>query len=412
MWAEVWLSAALAAPVVEPLPGGDTLVVVEDDRVPLVEVAVTLPAGRLSPWWSGGAPVAWYLPLAEPSWSGHAQVMQLSLYHDDRSATMAARFHASDADAALAVMAEILRADRVERATVQAWRREGPAPWLRHDASPQQVLRAIAARAVLADGDPRRAIPDPALSVRRVRQAQAQLPRLPGRIVSVAGDCSVEDARAAAARLLPPPLERVPSGLEIVLPPAPEQVPGVARARAPGRGRGWVVTARAGLAADDPDLAALWLALHALSNAGRSRMYRALRHDRGLVYGIDTQLGVGPQPDVLMIVAACRLSNLDAVAEESRTVVDRFATEGVTEAELRAAQAALRQAAAEIQGSPSRLRAHQVTVLQGGIDLISLAEAADAVSVASLNRFVADFFGPGRVSVISVLPGGGDWSLD
>lgn len=416
MWAELlWLSAALAAgpAVVEPLPGGDTLVVVVDHRVPLVEVSVTLPAGRLSPWWAEGAPVAWYLPLTQPAWADVSQAAQLSVSHDDRSATMIARFRTPDADAAVAAMAAMLRSDEVDRAVLQAWRRGGlTAPWRLHDASPQQVLRSIAAHAVLADGDPRRAVPEPSLSARRVRQAQDWLPRLPGRIVSVAGDLSVEQAREAAARLLPPPLERPPDGLQVQLPPPPEVVPEAARARAPARGRGWVVTARAGLAADDPDLASLWLAMHALSVAGRSRMYRALRHERGLVYGVDTQLGIGPQPDVLMVVAACRLSNLDAVAEQSRAVVDRFASEGVTEAELQAARAALRQAAAEILGSPSRLRAHQVAVLQGGMDLLALAEAAEAVSLSSLNRFVAAFFGPGRVSVISVLPGGGDWSLD
>lgn len=411
MWAELLVSAALAAaPVVSALPSGDTLVVVADDTVPLVAVRIDLPAGRLSPWWQRThAAAAWHLPLTDPTRrDALAAQMSLSLRHDDWRTTLEARFHAEDTDAAVSALAELLAAEGGHPDALRAWRQgTAEAPWMAADRGAQSVLRALAARAVLGDGDPRQSLPTTGrLRRRRVRQAQAHLSRLPGRVIGFAGDITAEEARDAAAQILPAPLPRAPTGLAPSLPDAPAARPASARARAPARARGWVLTARPGLAASDPDLPALWLAMHALSASGRSRMYQTLRHEQGLVYAVDTQLGTGPEPGVLMVVTACRLVNLEPVAAASRAEVDRFAADGLTDAELRAAKAALRQAAAQQAGAPDAALHAAVEQRSGGTNLVALAAAADTLSLGAVNSFVADFFGPGSITVITVLPGG------
>lgn len=404
MWTELILAVALAAPIVEPLPGGDTLVVVRDERVPLISLNLSLPAGHLSPWWwSGEAAAAWHLPLTEPSIAARLSgLMDLQLSSDDWSTTLSATFRTADLERSLSAVQEFLDGDEVARDALRGWRAAGRGPW----EVPKSTVQVLVQRLLLDPRDLRRQSP-PALPRRRSKllRTRAALLRLSNRIIGFTGDITLNKARDSAAAMLPqassvPPRGHAPRAVDI-----PLLHGGMQSGWLPGSGHGAVVLTRASLARTDPDHPALLVALHALAEGVHARLLVGLRHEAGLIYSLSVSDGIGAIPDLLTIAIPSRASQLSQTSQLAEHILSTFAANGITAAEHRAAARALEhQAAAQ---TPQQALLRSMEAIRHGWPLDhhqQTADAAHSLTTEQINDFIGAFFAPEAVVLLRILP--------
>ena len=407
MWTELLLSIALAlpvVPVVEATPEGDTLVVVSDDRVPLIGMRLALPVGRLSPWWwTSDAAAAWHLPMTDPALAARlSDGMDFTLSSDDWSTTITARFHTNNLDTSLSSIRDFLSAGATQRGALREWRSMGRGPWERA----QGGLSVVVQRLLLDPRDLRhRSPPAPPRRQSRLQRSRQALVGLTNRIIGFTGDITHHQAREAAAALLPPPDTIQPEGLTPTPLPMLPVRSGLQTGWLPGAGQGAVVLARDSLSQTDPDLPALGVALHVLAGGVRSRLLVALRHDTGLIYSLSSDIGAGPIPGILTIAIPTRASRLTQTSQQAMAVLADFAANGITPAEHAAAVASLRLSA--VPDTPD-------DTLQGAMEAIrhgwpvahrqQTAVESAALSTAEINAFISRFFSPDAVVVLRVLP--------
>jgi len=163
-----------------------------------------------------------------------------------------------------------------------------------------------------------------------------------------------------------------------------------------------------GLKRDDPDFIAAYVADQMLGGGSfSSRLYKAIREDRGLAYSVGT--GLVPYDHSGAIVAA---TSVDAV--NARTAVQimldeikRFAEEGPTEAELAAAKDYLIGNFALRFDSSQKIARNllQFQVDNLGIDYLDRRnDLVRAVTIEDIRRVAKRLYG-GPLSVITVGPG-------
>ena len=407
MWTELLLAVVLAAPIIETTPEGDTLVVVPDGRVDLIGLRLSLPVGRLSPWWwSANAAVAWHLPRADPALSARIDaLMTLTLADDDWNTTLSARFRTRDFDHAISALQDFLDGGEVDRGALQSWRSAGPGMW----EVPQSALTVMVQRLLLDPRDLRRVTaPNPPRRLARLQRTRAALVGLTDRIIGFTGDVTVRQARESAAALLAPPATTQPDDLAPV-PVSIPPVPGGERTGwLPGGGQGAVVLARGSLSRTDPDYPALLVALHVLAGGVRSRLLVGLRHEAGLIYSLSAADGAGPIPGLMTISIPTRASQLTQTNQLTGSILADFIEGGITPVEQATAIHALRLDARPATPDDALLAAMEA--LRHGWPLDHHQKAIDAAAVlstAQINTFIAEFFSPEATTLLRVLPAPG-----
>ena len=404
MWTELLLTIALASPVVESLPDGDTLVVVADERVELVSLHLSLPVGHLSPWWwSGEVAAAWHLPLTDPALARRlSALMDLQLSSDDWSTTLSATFRTTDLDPSIAAVREFLDADTAARSALRSWRSAGHVPW----DVPRSTLQVLVRRLLLDPRDLRRQ-PPPAQPRRRagLQKTRTELLRLKNRIIGFSGDIKEENARRYAAELLPAPSSIPPQGHA----PDPVEIPplhgGLQSGWLPGSGHGAVVITRASLSRADPDHPALLVALQVLAEGIRSRLLIGLRHEAGLIYSLSVRDGIEATPDLLTIAIPARASQVSQTSQITVDILAKFAADGITEAERLAAIRALEHQAAP--RTPLQELLQLMEACRHGWPLDhhqQTVAAARSLSTEQINRFIETFFAPESIMQLRLLP--------
>ncbi|MDG1479820.1 MAG: insulinase family protein [Myxococcota bacterium] len=407
MWTELLLAVALGSPLVEPTLEGDTLVVVPDTRSALVGMRLSLPAGRLSPWWwSADASAAWHLPLASPDLTRRIDaLMSFHLKSDDWNTTLSAQFRARDFDDAIATLSEFLTGGPIGRDTLRAWRSAGRGPWQ----TPQHTLSVMLKRMLLDPRDLRRQpAPGPPRGLTRLQQTRTALLSLRDRIIGFTGDVSIDQARASVATLLPPHAASLPAGITAKPIPIPPVAGGVRTGWLPGGGQGAVVLARSSMAKTDPDYPALQVALHALAGGIRSRLLLALRHESGLIYSLSADDGAGAIPGLLTVTIPARASQLSQTTAHAERLLSDFAAQGITPSEHTAAVRALRRST--IPTTPDDVLLATMEALRHDWPLdhsITRIDTAESMPLATINTFIADFFSPEVVALLRVLPASG-----
>jgi len=404
MWTELLLAVALAAPIVEPTPAGDTLVVVPDARVELVSLHLALPVGHLSPWWwSGEVAAAWHLPLTDPVLAGRlSALMDFQLDSDDWSTTLAATFRTADLDRSLAAVQDFIDSDMAPRDAIRSWRVAGRGPW----DEPQSTLQVMVRRLLLDPRDLRRQPPPtPPRRRARLQRTRADLLRTTGRIIGLTGDISTAKARAFAAELLPPPAPTPPRGHA----PDPVDIPplqgGLQSGWLPGSGHGAIVLTRASLSRTDPAHPALLVALHALAEGVRARLLIGLRHEAGLIYSLSVSDGLGAIPSLLTIAIPARASQLSQTSQLAERILSTFAAEGITEAEHQAAARALAHQA--VPQTPQQELLQSMEAIRHGWPLDhhqQTAIAARSLSTKQINDFIGAFFDPESIVMLRFWP--------
>jgi zinc protease len=176
------------------------------------------------------------------------------------------------------------------------------------------------------------------ITVQDMAAAHARLLRPCNARVSLVGALSRAQADALVAQLL----SRLPGKACPALPPVPE-VPSLQKAQdiviAFASAQAHVLLGQPGYARRDPDHLALTVGNHILGGGGfTSRLTEEVREQRGLSYSVDSHFAPGMQAGAFTISLQTRPDQAGQALELARAVLERFVSNGPTDAELQAAK--------------------------------------------------------------------------
>lgn len=351
---------ALAWPAVDEftLANGLRVVVAARPKVPLVSVALLLPAGRETDTagQAGAAALLATLLTKGARRQGRAEgALRVARDAEALGGTLdaaAAWRHASlsmtvtapRCGAALALLADCARAPLLQAAEFERARAQAQDALRVAFANPGEVAEMAARRAFWGDAPPGRS-PTPATLARltpdALRRLHARHVRPDGAILVLAGAVEAVDAQALAERhfaawarpALPPPAR--PGGV-----PRPVDAAGVL-VDLPGSGQSGVVIAAPFVAGAAAGRARADLASAVLGGGYSSRLNQEVRIRRGLSYGVAAY--GEPQADAGAWFASAQTQHASAatVLQLMRAEVERLAREAPAAAELEARRATL-----------------------------------------------------------------------
>ena len=397
---------------------GTRLVLAEDHRVPLVHLQIDFPAGTDSPWVrEHHADIAFEAQVYDPAGRLRRRAddlgVSLSLWTSAEASTLRASFLADDLQSALDLVRQVLGNDDFDRRELRRWRKTRAVNWKLQLKSPHFRLRQAQMRLLFRPDDPRRLAVErpPKISTRidEVRAARDTLLRLPGRIIGLSGAITAEQAQAAAAGLLPPPLEKTPAGIEPNLQPAIPRAeqPDPVVVRLPRLTQVYFALTRESLTDDDPRYPALMLADHALGGYFFSRLYRALRHEGGETYGARTSGRGGAVSTAYALTTFTRTDNAAHTEQKLRRVLEELHRGGIDDEERNLAASALRGRRLRVVQDPARRLAEAMADLRHGRPpgfRDRLVQAAARVSVDEVNQVIEEFYDPANFVMVRVEP--------
>ena len=163
-----------------------------------------------------------------------------------------------------------------------------------------------------------------------------------------------------------------------------------------------------GLKRDDPDFVAAYVADQILGGGTfSSRLYKAVREDRGLAYSVGTGLMPFDHSGAFMAATSVDATNAKSTVQIMLDEIERFATDGPTEAELASTKDFLVGNFA-LRFDSSQKIARNLLHFQLdnlGIDYIDTRNAQiRAVTIEDVRR-VAERLWSGKLSVVTVGPG-------
>lgn len=409
------LAAAVATFAVD---AGTEGVLVEDHRAPVVAVTIEFPVGSWSPWARAHhADDAFTFQDDDPERSlrkrADALAASIDLDMGDRSASVALRCLKDDLAAVLVLAKDILANTRYDPHELKRARRQSPILWRGNETDVAFRMAQATARTLFTPDDPRRLPyekPDAVgTDVAELVAARDLLIRLPGRIIGFAGDLTLDEAKAAAAGLLPAPLTAVPAG---IAPRLGAILPAASRAKAQyievrRLTQVYLALGRDSLPWTDPRRPAFLVADHVLGGHFYSRLYVALRHDAGDTYGAGTRERGDVVPGAYAATTFTRAGNATLIEAKLRYVMDRFRKEGISETEraaaisyLRGNRALHRQSAGQILGR--FLTERRLGLAPGFLD--AQIERASAMSLAEINAFIRDYYYSAQWSMLRAVP--------
>jgi len=400
--------AAAAEPAVhqEPAPGGGTLLVVEDHRVPLVWITLAFPVGtRNDFWYHEDLDWFWDFALRAPDDSPAVAVSPFAAL--DVSGVHVTT-HRADLPETLASVRELLANDLGKHA-IKGYRGYMSRSWRQRARSPSFLLEQALARAFYRESDPRRLPYEaPRFKVKHTDnlvRARSRLFATGGWVLALAGDVTASDARDFAEGIIPD---------ASIFPPGSRPVPEVAPLPL-SKGAAPVVVAcagttevlhalsRPGLAASDPAAHLAIIADHVVVRTLES----LLRKGRGDSYVVSTDGLLAAYPDVYSLRSTVSPAGAVAHGEAIREALARFAAEGISATQLEQAKKRLHLGTLRDTESPSdrawSLIAGRFRHL-GADDLESRLSGAD---LGDVNAFIQRFYDP--ASFVRVAVGPPDW---
>jgi zinc protease len=405
------VAAAVATFAVDPTTEG---LVVEDHRAPVVDIAIEIPAGTWSPWVrTHHAEEAWTFQDDDPGRAlrkrADALAASIDLDMGRRSASLRARCLKTDLAATLTLVKDILRNTRYDAVELKRARRERPIEWRANDTDVAFRMGQATARSLFAEGDPRRLAfekPEPVdTDVAGLVATRDALIRTPGRVVGFAGDLTPDEARDAAVGLLPAPGAAAPSELS---PRLQEMTPATSRPKEQRVAirkltQVYLSLWRDSLPWTDPRRPAFLVADHVLGGHFYSRLYVALRHESGDTYGAGTEEHGDVVPGAYAAATFTRSDNAQAIEAKLRAVLERFHSEGITEAERQGAISYLRGRRAFDEQSADQILGRFMTERRLGLApgyVDDLVERASTMSLDEINAFIREFYDPVRFTML------------
>ena len=402
----------------EALPGGDTLVVVTDDRAPVVYLRVDFPVGDASPW---ADPLhtddAWAIQRLDPDGALRARedalATRVRVGQGTWTASVSLTALVDDLPATLELVGDVLHNRDFDKAELKRWKKARDVQWEGNLKSPQWRMRQAIAQAVIADPeDPRRRAFEGVEPVGRDRAALADVRdavlRTPGRIVGVASDVTPEQARAIAAALLPAsePLPGPTDPVYGVLTEAAAR-PAETVVEVPNLTQVYFGLVRDGLDYADPRWPAAMVANHVLAGHAHARLGQALRYDEGATYGVSLRGAAGLHPGALTISTYTRVDN---AADAEAKLVEALATfheGGITEAERADAVSAIEGRELFRQQAPWTPLGERMWELRHDLPAgfrQSARDRAMALTLDEINAFITGFYDPAGFVTFRVIP--------
>ncbi len=246
------------------------------------------------------------------------------------------------------------------------------------------------------DADPPRLSPDMVRNWAKARLARDNM------VVSIAGRVSEQEALSITDRIFsqlpaksdrpkPPPRHYTGAGQTVIVPREGDQTLIAISQPVPNGDDD------AGIAAD--------LLSDILGDDATSRLFKAIREQRGLSYGIEASIQPSEEAAVLVVATSIPNDKAGEVLNLIRTEMDRLAKDGVTADELNALRARRRAAHGRDLSSPAaivsemtfnRLRRRDVGYFSRQPD------RDDAVPLSVINKVAQDFFSTARSTTVLV----------
>jgi len=166
-----------------------------------------------------------------------------------------------------------------------------------------------------------------------------------------------------------------------------------------------------GLERSDPDFFAAYLANHILGGGTfSSRLYKAVREDRGLAYGVSSSLVYQNHAAYFIVGTSTRAVNRGQALNVIRDEVAKLVNQGITQQELEAAKRYVKGAYAINNLDSSGKIARVLVSLQTdnlGKDYINQRETyIDAVTLGDVNRVIKELLGVEPTQLVVAPPEG------
>jgi zinc protease len=398
------------------IDGGTEGALVEDHRAPAVTIVIELPVGRASPWGrEHHAAEAFELMDRDPERTlgrrADALGTELTLTMTERAARLRATCLKRDLAATLGLVRDVLANPRYDERELRRRKGEQAIVWRGRDTEVGFRVRQAAARRLFDDGDPRRLPYEKPLPVatdpRSVAAARDAMVRWPGRVVGFAGDLTLEEARAAAAGLLPAPASAAPDDLEPRYPPLKEPRHATADVRVRRLTQIYLLYVRDSIPWDDPRRPALEIADHVLAGHFYARLWVALRHEEGDTYGVRTIDEGNRVPGLYGASTYSRLDNAAVLERKLLAALSTFREAGITEAERADAGSHLTGHLAFGRQAPDQILTRwmlerRLALPPGTLD--ELVARAAALPLPEVNAFIRDYYDPARFALIRGVP--------
>jgi zinc protease len=393
---------------------GTSGLLVEDHRAPLLFVTIEFPAGSWSPWVEEhDADAAFETQMRDSTGELRRRADRLaatvSLSAGDRASWLTLSCHREDAEAALDLVRSILANRDLDPAELKRSRQNRKLAWAASLKQPQFVLGQAAVRLLFREDDPRRREYEqpelPSTDVARLVAARDVLIRLPGRVVGLAGDLTLDEARRFARGLLPEHSPEVPPGIAPELGPlaSAEDRPPEATVRLERLTQVYFAYGRDSLGWRDADYPASLIADHALGGHFNSRLMVALRQEGGDTYGAGVRNLGDVDPGAYGLASFTRTDNAEAAERKLREVLERFHAGGISEDERALAAGNVVGRRAFARQSPSSLLSTAMRERRHGLPFGFFdrqAERAAALSLEEVNAFIRRFHDPALFTMV------------
>ncbi len=395
-----------------------TVLLVEDDRVPVVELRLAFPVGDWSPWArENHADEAFRIQFHDPDGALRRRADALGIRPwfsvSSRSMLLSVSFLREDTEAVFELVRDILANRSFDRSELRRWRKERALGWKQKQRSPHFRLEQAARRTLFRPGDSRRVPwekpPRVSTDVERLVATRDVILRLPGRQIGLAGNIDRATAEQVVENLLPPALERPPAGIDpLLLPPrGPDERP--RRLVIPMRRltQVYMVLGRIAPAIGDPDYPAFLVADHVLGGNFHSRLSTALRHEKGDTYGAGTRGGNDLVPEAYGLATFTRAPNAASAEATLREVLATFHENGITEEERALAAGFLVGRGWRRRASPGAVLAEAMWEQQFGLPRgyrDRLAAQAAALTLDEIDAFIRRFHDPERFGIVIARP--------
>ena len=400
------------------LDNKDTVILVEDHRVPVALVNTRFPIGDLTPWFKDNHGDEAFQILyydAEQSIAQRTNTLAASLSAScgDYACKSVITLLKSDLDAGLELYKDMLGNTNIDTDELGRWKKGQKIDWESQLKEPDFIgYQALLAELYPDPTDARRIAYEKPDDINEdsatLNASAAHILQTPGRIIGFAGDITKAEAEAIVKDLLPE--SKAPEAESLPNMTAPKTI-------ADGRVKEHSTTMsdltqvyfyyyRDGLSLDDPNYPAYRLANHVLGGHFYSRLYTALRHDDGDTYGVSAGTQIYPKdPGAYVIDTFTRTDNRDTVKEKLMGVLKDYSENGMTEEELQEAKSNLAGRRKRDMQSPMSvlgdLASNQVLGLPLDFD-DTIIENALALDLESVNAFIRDFYNPEQFTMLTV----------